>query len=184
MRRLLALLAVAGALVVLPVRPAGACSCVAGAPPPEIVFVGVSTGRTAGGWGFDVTRVDRGVVPDEVVVEMDVDIETRTEDGTAMVMSSSCSLGPAPETDRSYRVAASRHPDGGHRRLLASLCGRGELTSVGMPTAAPELAEDDSAVEPALVVVALLLVGAIFYVGGVRRSGGPAGKTKKNTWVP
>ena len=54
MRRLLALLVVAGAVAVLPARPAGACSCVAGAPPPEVVFEGVSTGKAGEGWRFDV----------------------------------------------------------------------------------------------------------------------------------
>jgi len=164
-RRLLALLVVAGAVAVLPARPAGACSCVAGAPPPEVVFEGVSTGKAGEGWRFDVTGVDRGVLPDEVVVQMDVDVETRVEGGQAVIVSSSCSLGPAPEEGRRYRVAASTDLKGSRRRLVAAMCANGALTPVGTTEPSPGPADDDSRVEPIVLAATLLLVGAIFVIG-------------------
>jgi hypothetical protein len=165
-RRLLALLVVAGAVAVLPARPAGACSCIAGAPPPEVVFEGVSSGKAGEGWRFDVTRVDRGVLPDEIVVRMDVDVETRVEGGQAVIMSSSCSLGPAPEEGRRYRVAASSDLEGSRRRLVASMCANGALTPIGTTEPRPGPADDDdSRVEPIVLAATLLLVAAIFAVG-------------------
>lgn len=122
----------AGVAIVAGVRAAASC---AGPPPGESprpssgpVFTGellseVGEGTAGTLFEFRVESVERGEVPERVVVDISVDKEVRQPDGQAVLQFSSISIGPAPALGQSYRVETYRGNPGGQPRLFVNACG-------------------------------------------------------------
>jgi len=164
MRRLLTLVLVVLAVVVVPSRPAGACSCAAPDKPRQLeTFEGRAIGEVLDGWLFDV---ERGDVGPRAVVDLDVD-------SPDMLWADSCSLGPAPVPGNRYRVVASSGRGG---RLSAVLCGGGSLQLL-------ELAPRDWKPPSTTTTSTSLPDAVVLLLAAAQAVGGPWGNTRNITWV-
>lgn len=142
-------------------------------PPGDPVFTGellseVGSGTAGTLFEFRVDWVERGQVPERVIVDIAVDKEFRQPDGEVIRRSSSISIGSPPAIGETYRVEPYRGNPGGQSRLFVNACG-GNLRRVATERAA----SDPRSPKVAIGATGVVLLGLAIYLR--RRLAAPVG---------
>jgi hypothetical protein len=132
-------------------------------PPSGPIFVGrllaeVGEGTSGRLFEFDVESVERGEIPDRVVVDISVNRVIRRSDGELIMEASSVAIGPSPALGAMYRVEAYRGNPGGKPRLFVNLCGGSLRRWAAEPPASPGWAPGAATGASAIFLMGLAIV--------------------------